>query len=567
MTMARPHRTHEVLNQPPPLAGYNVFGQDRGLRDALDSQGAPWAAQGLEELGALAGSAQANEWGAAANQNPPVLDAFDRYGNRVDEIRFHPAWHELMRVAISRRLHSLPYVSDRQGASVARAASFFVWSQAEAGHGCPIAMTHAGISALRAAPEVAAEWEPKLTSATYDPRYLPAEAKSGAICGMAMTEKQGGSDVRAGTSTAEAAGAQGEFLITGHKWFCSAPMSDLLLVLAQAKAGLTCFAVPRFTPDGAKNAVHIQRLKDKLGNRSNASGEIEMDGAWGRLVGEEGRGTKTIIDMVNRTRLDSAVGSAAGMRLCAAQVAHHAAHRAAFGKLLADQPLMRNVLADMAVESEAATLTVLRLARAFEEAPVGSAGVTRGGSAPGSGGGAEAAFARLATPVVKYWVTKRWPALAAEAIESLGGNGYVETSELARAFRESPVNSIWEGSGNVVCLDVARALRRDPGSAEAFVAELELASGRDERLDELVAELSKELASPPPEDGLRRLVGRMAVALQASLLVRHSPGYVADAYLSSRVSSRFGQPAAEYGTLPPGVDFARIIERATPRLA
>jgi putative acyl-CoA dehydrogenase len=426
-----------------------------------------------------------------------------------------------------------------------------VWSQVEAGHTCPVTMTYAVVPALRAQPELSAAWEPRFTAGVYDSRYRPAAEKAGALAGMAMTERQGGSDVRANRTRAEPAGARGpgqEYRLTGTKWFCSAPMGDAFCVLAQAPGGLSCFLLPRWLPDGTRNAFALQRLKDKLGNRSNASSEVEFDAAAAWLVGEEGRGVPTIIEMVAHTRLDCVVGSAAGMRLGVAQATHHAAHRRAFGKPLADAPLMRNVLADLALESEAATLLALRLAGAYDRASRGDAEA--------------AAFRRLVTAVAKYWVCKRAPGHAAEALECLGGNGYVEDSGMPRLFRESPLNGIWEGSGNVICLDVLRALRRDPGCAEALLAEIAVARGADRHLDAALADLARELADPTDlEWRARRLVERMALALQASLLVRYGAPAAADAFCATRLG---GDAGHAYGTLPPGADTGAIVERARP---
>jgi putative acyl-CoA dehydrogenase len=544
---ARP--THEVLNQPPPLEGYDLFRADRALAEGLAREGAGWAVERMQRLGELAGG-EALRWGVDANTHPPVLRTHDRYGHRIDEVEFHPAWHALMRIAVEHELHALPWRDPRPGAHVARAALFFVMGQVEAGHGCPISMTYSAVPALRRQPELAAEWEARFTSTDYDPRMIPACQKRGALCGMAMTEKQGGSDVRANTTRAEPISGRGpgaEYALTGHKWFCSAPMCDAFLVLAQAERGLSCFLLPRWLADGTRNRFHIQRLKDKLGNRSNASSEVEFERAWARMLGEEGRGVPTIIEMVNHTRLDCVIGSSAAMRQAVAQATHHAAHRSAFGRLLADQPLMRNVLADLCVESEAATATMLRLARAYDEGGAGETGRR---------------FARIATAVGKYWVCKRGPALVAEALECLGGNGYVEESMMPRLYREVPLNSIWDGSGTVMCLDVLRAMSRGPEVVDAFFAEVDLARGADRRLDAFVSRLRDDLADfEAVEARARRLVERMALALQGSLLVRHGDPAVADAFTASRLA---GDHGLAFGTLPAGVDFARIIERARP---
>ncbi|MFN2543289.1 MAG: isovaleryl-CoA dehydrogenase [Actinomycetota bacterium] len=540
--------THEVANQPPPLADYNVVEQDAALREALEREGAAWAAERVRAVGEIAGSARAIEWGFQANEHPPRLRTHDRYGNRIDEVEFHPAWHSLLDVAVEHELHAGPWRDPRPGAHVARAAAFYALTQAEGGFGCPISMTYAAVPALRANPELAAEWEPRFLSTVYDRRFIPGPEKNGALCGMAMTEKQGGSDVRANTTRAQPVG-EGAYEITGHKWFCSAPMCDAFLVLAQAPEGLTCFLLPRWTPDGLRNRFHLQRLKDKLGNRSNASSEVEFDRALAWRIGDEGRGVPTIIEMVNHTRLDCIIGSAAGMRLGVAQATHHAAHRAAFGRRLAEQPLMQSVLADLAIESEAATATALRLARAYDEAAAGDRDARL--------------FVRLATAVSKYWICKRGPMHAAEALECLGGNGFVEDSGMPRLYRESPLNSIWEGSGNVICLDVLRAMARSPESVELFFAEVNGAAGADPRLDAFVTDLTGRLGDVD-EARARSVVERMALALQASLLVRHAPPAVANAFVASRVA---GQGGRAFGTLPAGLDLEAIVERATPRVA
>ncbi len=536
--------THEVLNQSPPLADYNLFREDRALVEALRREGGGWAEARADRLGALAGG-EPIVWGSQANANPPILRTHDRFGHRIDEVEFHPAWHQLLQLAVSEECHALPWREARPGAHVARAALFYLMAQVEAGHTCPISMTYAVVPALSAQPELAGQWVPRLTSTVYDRRMMPAPEKNGALCGMAMTEKQGGSDVRANTTWARPLGGRGpgaEYEITGHKWFCSAPMCDVFLVLAQVEGGLSCFLLPRWRPDGTRNAFHIQRLKDKLGNRSNASSEVEFDGAWARMLGEEGRGVRSIIEMVNHTRFDCAVGSAAAMRQAVAQATHHAAYRSAFGKRLADQPLMRNVLADLCIESEAATATVMRLARAYDEA--------------------QRHFARLATAVAKYWICKRGPAVVGEALESVGGNGYVEESMMPRLYREAPLNSIWEGSGNVICLDVLRAFAREPESVEAFFGEIDLARGAEPRLDAFVRRLRDDIARPEAlEARARVLVERLALALQGSLLVRHGDPSVTEGFVASRLA---GDHGLAFGTLPAGVNCERIVERARP---
>ncbi|WP_028798108.1 acyl-CoA dehydrogenase family protein [Streptomyces purpureus] len=540
--------THTVTNQAPPLVGYDVFAADRALTEAVERHLAPevlpQAQEELTELGRAAGSAQAQEWGFLANENPPKLRTHDRYGHRIDEVEFHPAWHRLLGRAVSAGLTG---AWARPGGHVRRAAGFLVWTQVEAGHGCPLSMTHAAVPALRADPELAAEWEPRLTSPVYEEGLRPAAEKGGVLFGMGMTEKQGGSDVRANTTVAKPLDAAGEYVLTGHKWFCSAPMSDGFLVLAQAPGGLTCFLVPRVLADGTRNAFAIQRLKDKLGNRSNASSEVEFAGTWARRVGEEGRGVRTIIEMVAATRLDCVIGSAALMRQAVAQAAHHAAYRSAFGGLLIDKPLMRNVLADLALESEAATVLAMRLAAAYD-------------TVEESGSEQERAFLRLAVPTAKYWVTKRCTPVTAEALECLGGNGYVEESGMPRLLRESPLNSIWEGSGNVQALDVLRALQREPRALDAFLREVGQARGADHRLDGAIKALLTELADL---DGIearaRRLVERMALVLQGSLLVHWAPPEVADAFCASRLGGDWG---AAFGTLPHTLDLASVVERA-----
>ena len=527
-------------NQPPPLAGHDLFAENRPLAEALAREGAGWAAERCSELGRLL-TGRPLEWGRLANENPPKLRTHDRFGERIDEVEFHPAWHELMRLSVGHGLHALSWTEPREGAHVARAALFTLVSQIEPGHGCPISMTHAAVPALRAfAPHLAAEWEPLLTSSEYDFGLRPAAAKQGVLCGMAMTERQGGSDVRVNTTTARPLGGD-EYALDGEKWFCSAPMSDAFLVLAQAPGGLSCFLLPRVLRDGTRNGFRLQRLKDKLGDRANASSEVALEGAWARLVGEEGRGVRTILEMVVHTRLDCVLGTAAGMREGVEQATHHAAHRVAFGKLLADQPLMRGVLADLCVESEAATVTAMRLARAYDRRAAGDE--------------REAAFARIATAVAKYWICKRGPAHAAEALECVGGSGYVEESVLPRVYRQAPLLSIWEGSGNVVCLDVLRSLQRAPETAEVLLDEIRLAD------EPRATALAERALAEADERSARLVVERLALALQASLLVRHAPGAVADAFCATRLG---GEASLAYGTLPPGVDAAAIVERHRP---
>ncbi|MFD0141650.1 MULTISPECIES: acyl-CoA dehydrogenase family protein [unclassified Streptomyces] len=536
-------RTHEVTNQAPPLVGHDVA-EDPVLLEGVRREGAGWYVDDLHRIGRRTGSEEVQRWAEEANRYEPVLRTHDRYGHRVDEVDFHPSYHALMEVAVGEGLAGAPWADDRPGVHVARAAGFMVWSSAEAGHGCPVSMTYAVVPALRHSPELAAQYVPLLTSREYDPVLRAPGAKRGLLAGMGMTEKQGGTDVRANTTTAVPS-ADGSWRLRGHKWFTSAPMNDLFLVLAQAPGGLSCFLVPRVLPDGGRNTFRIQRLKDKLGNRSNASSEPEFDDTVAWLVGEEGKGVRTIIDMVTMTRLDCILGSASGTRAALAQAAHHARHRSVFGAKLIDQPLMRNVLADLALESEAATTLALRVAGAADRAHRGDAG--------------ERAFLRLATAVGKYWVCKRQPAAVAEALECLGGNGYDEASGMPRLYREAPLNGIWEGSGNVNALDVLRALLREPESLEAFRAEVEAAAGADARLDAAWREVLGELARPEDAElRARRLVERLALVLQGSLLVRHAPAPVADAFCASRLA---GDRGLAFGTLPAGTDLASVVER------
>ncbi|MEW2354778.1 acyl-CoA dehydrogenase family protein [Spirillospora sp. NPDC029432] len=538
--------THQVFNQVPPLAGHDAA-DDRALLDGIEREGAGWALEDVHALGRLAGTEQAQEWGRLADEHPPVLRTHDRYGHRIDEVEFHPAWHELMRTAVEHGLHGAPWADSRTGAHVARAAKFYTW-RVDAGHGCPISMTYAAVPALRQSPELAARFEPLLARPVYDFGLREPAGKDGLLAGMSMTEKQGGSDVRANTTEAAPA-ADGTYRLRGHKWFTSAPMCDLFLTLAQAPGGLTCFLVPRVLPDGTLNPMRLMRLKDKLGNRSNASSEVEYEDAVAWRVGDEGRGVRTIIEMVNMTRLDCVIGAAAGMRQGVTTAAHHASHRKAFGAYLIDQPLMRNVLADLAIESEAATTLMLRLAGATDRSVRGDA--------------AETAFKRLGLAVSKYWVCKRWPAHAAESLECLGGNGYVEESGMPRLFRESPLNSIWEGSGNVAALDVLRAMAKEPQTVEALFAEIDAAAGADARLDAAIGEVKASLADVATiELRARRVVERLALALQGSILVRYGHPAVADAFCATRFGGDWGHA---FGTLPPGLDLAPIIDRATPK--
>jgi putative acyl-CoA dehydrogenase len=516
---ASPSPRHDVLNQSVPFEDVNLFESDLALREALEREGAGWAVDRARDTGAVAGSAEAAEHGRRAERNEPRLITHDRFGHRVDQVDLDPSWHWLLRGAVEREIHALPWRDPRPGAHVARAALELLWTHANAGVMCPVSMTYSAVPALRRSPELAAEWEPRLTLPDYE---------RGALCGMAMTEKQGGSDVRANTTRAEPVG-DGWWELTGHKWFCSYPPCDIFLVLAQAPAGLSCFVLERGP------GMEFQRLKDKLGTRSLPSSEVEFRGAAARLLGEEGRGVATIIEMVTHTRLDCVIGSACGMRRGVAEAVWHARHRSAFGRRLAEQPLMSNVLADVAVESEAATATALRLARAYDEE--------------------DNALRRFATAVLKYWICKRATPHAAEALECLGGNGYVEESPMPRLLRDAPLNGIWEGSGNVMSLDVLRALAREPEGLPAFLAECELARGADARLD---AHLDS-LVPPADEWSARRGVEDLALAFQASLLVRFAPPAVADAFCAGRLGEARGRA---FGTLPRGVDGEAIVERA-----
>jgi len=541
-------------NQPPPLQGLNTFETDLALCEALEREGGGWARDRVSELGAICADPEWIERGVAANQNPPLLKTFNRFGDRIDEVSFHPAWHELLALGVHHGLHALPWQDPRPGAHVARAALFIQLAQIEAGVGCPLSMTYSALPTLRAQPELAAVWEPRLLSSQYEPGLDLTNTKTSALAGMAMTEKQGGSDVRANLTTARPLigegllGGGGEYLLDGHKWFCSAPMCDIFLVLAQAPGGLTCFLVARVLPDGTRNPFHLQRLKDKLGNRSNASAEIEFIQTWAQIVGEEGRGVATIIEMVGHTRLDCVIGASAAMRQGVAQATWHAAHRCAFGSALIDQPLMTNVLADLCIESEAATATAMRLARAYDEA---------------SDSPQEADFKRVATAVGKYWTCKRAPGHAAEALECLGGNGFVEESVMARVFRESPLGSIWEGSGNVQCLDVLRALSRTPETVDAFLEEVGLGAGADARLDAAIANLKDQFSDlENVQTRSRRIVEQMAKTLQGSLLVRYGDADVADAFCASRLGADGG---LAYGTLPPTINAKAIVERHLPK--
>jgi putative acyl-CoA dehydrogenase len=541
-----------ATNQAPLLVGHNVVTSDRALVEAVTRHASAEVVDDLVDVGAEAGTAEARDHGLLANEHHPVLKPYDRYGNRIDEVEFHPSWHWLMQRAVGHGLAAAPWEQQEAGAPhahVRRAAGFMAWSHTEPGHGCPISMTYAAVPALRADDALAKEWTPLLASRAYDPGVRLASTKRGALAGMGMTEKQGGSDVRANVTEARPTSVDGEYTLHGHKWFTSAPMNDVFLVLAQAPGGVTCFVVPRVLADGTRNRIDVVRLKDKLGNRSNASSELELDGTVGLRLGDEGRGVRTIIEMVAATRLDCVLGSTSLMRRAVNEATWHTAHRSAFGSLLADKPLMQNVLADLAVEAEAATALAIRLAAAVD--------------APGDPH--EAALRRIGLPLAKFWVCKRTPALVAEALECLGGNGYVEESGLPLLYREAPLNSVWEGSGNVNALDVLRALGREPEVLDAWITEVGRARGGDARLDRAIEEtlglIGSLLGDPGQlEVNARRLAMRMAVVLQGSLLVRHAPTEVADVFCASRLGTAYD---GVFGTLDGG-DLRAIVERATP---
>jgi putative acyl-CoA dehydrogenase len=544
--------THEVFNQAPPFADVNLYACDPALREAVEREGAGWAGAGLDALGARLGSAESLALGDLANAHPPTLRAFDAQGRRIDEVQFHPAWHALLGQMIAEGAHAAPWDTPRAGAQVARAAQYLLFGQVENGTQCPVTMTYASVPALRQQPAIAARWLPKILSRQYDPRALPVAQKTGALVGMGMTEKQGGTDVRANTTTATLVDdSEGRYSIVGHKWFFSVPHADAHLILARvapggpASSSLSCFFVPRFLDDGSRNAIRIQRLKDKLGNCSNASGEVEFCEASGWMIGAPGRGIPTILEMGSHTRLDCVLGSAGIMRAALCHALHHARGRAAFGRMLADQPLMQNVLADLALESEAATAFALRLARCFDEKddPV------------------QAMLGRLLTPAGKYWICKRAPGFCFEAMEVIGGNGYVEEGPLARRYREAPVNSIWEGSGNVMCLDLLRAIGKAPGGAHAaLAAELAPAAERDPALARYAGALLAELATESANEyGARALAERVVTAVQGALLVLHAPKVVSEAFVQSRIAVH---PGGAYGRLPAGIDCGAILARA-----
>ncbi|CAM5999232.1 unnamed protein product [Sphagnum balticum] len=542
-------KTHEVSNQSQPLVDYNLFTTNLALQEAVEREGAGWAAPALKDYGALLGSEEMVENGRLANKYPPQLQLFDRFGNRRDEVDFHPAWHAMMSTAVAQGLHASPWAHPKEGAHVARAAAVMMHVQIEAGSQCPITMTYGSVPTISKRQDIADIWLPKIFSSTYDQRLVPVNMKKGALIGMGMTEKQGGSDVRSNTTTAKLiAGSNGEYEIVGHKWFLSAPMCDAFLVLAQAPKGLSCFFMPRFLPEGSKNAIHIQRLKEKLGNSANASSEVEFHGARAWLIGEEGRGVSTIIDMANYTRLDCAVASAGLMVQVVAQAINHASSRESFQNKLIAQPLMQNVLADLVLEIEGAQALAMRVARGFDRQDEES----------------ESIFRRVLTPTAKYWICKRGATVAAETMEVMGGNGYVEEGPMVRIYKEMPLNSIWEGSGNIMCLDMLRAFGKTQDTLEVVRKEWVQATGSNASLDKYAALLETDILQAQNEiveSQARRLTERLALCVSAALLVRHAPSYVADAFCASRLDRDWG---STFGTLNASVHFKEIIERGSP---
>lgn len=540
-------QTHEVFNQVPTLENYNIYKTNPVLTEAVKREGADWAEDRLSSFGEKCGSTEVMQWATQANENDPILKTHDRYGNRIDEVEFHPAWHHLLDLSVSNELHCLPWKNTKKGAHVARAALVQLLSETELGNLCPVSMTFSIVPALKVQPDISTSWLPKILSTQYDSRFIPASQKKGLLCGMGMTEKQGGSDVRANTTRAIPIGVGGpgkEYLLTGHKWFCSAPMCDVFLVLAQAAAGLSCFLLPRWTPEGKRNHFQIQRLKDKLGNRSNASSEVEFNQAWALLIGEEGRGVSTIIEMVNHTRLDCIIASAGMMHQSVVRAIHHATHRSVFGKKILDQPLMQNVLADLSLEAEAAMVLMMRLARSFDEKATKEE---------------EALINRIITPIAKFWICKRTPNFVYEALECHGGNGYVEESIMPRIYREAPLYSVWEGSGNVICLDVLRAIKKEPMAIPALLSELDKAKGMNAQFDSFTITLAKDLKDVAQNEfHARYMVERLALALQAALVLQYSPSYVSEAFCASRLSESLGKV---YGTLTVKTDCKAIIGR------
>jgi putative acyl-CoA dehydrogenase len=543
--------THEVFNQSKPLSEYNLYKTNIALQEAVEREGGGWAHRNLQSWGEQLGKAELYEQAGLANKNEPVLKLFDRFGNRVDQVDFHPAYHKIMANAVKQGIHSAPWSDPKPGAHVARAAATMLQVEIESGTQCPTTMTYGSVPTIAKRQDIAKIWLPKIYSREYDPSFKPVTEKTGALIGMAMTEKQGGSDVRANTTRATATGsATDPYNLVGHKWFMSAPMCDAFLVVAQTKSGPSCFFVPRWLPDGSKNAIRIQRLKEKLGNKSNASSEVEFENASGFLIGEEGRGIPVIIDMATYTRLDCALGSSGLMRQVVAQALNHASFRQTFGKKLVEHELMQNVLADLILESEGAIALAMRTARAFDNPDKEE----------------EKAFKRIVTPAAKYWICKRAPSLGVEAMEVMGGNGYTEDGVMARPYREMPVNSIWEGSGNVMCLDVLRAIAKSPESVELIKNEWRRAKGANEVLDRYADQLERDLTATiksPEERGARGLTERLALCVTGAILVQHAPNAVSDAFCASRLERNWGD---SFGTLDPSAKLTEIIERGMPIL-
>ena len=544
--------THEVFNQPTPLENYNAYESDAALKHWMATFNGDFAKADVSQYGHHVGH-ELIEAGFLANQNKPEFHSHDRFGKRIDVAKFHPAYHQLMRTAIEAGAHSLPWTTHKKGAHVARAAMEYLHNQADSGSGCPLTMTFAAVPAIKTTPSLAKDWLPKITARHYDERNIPWFEKEGVTIGMAMTEKQGGSDVRANTTKAMPidglkTGSGEAYELVGHKWFCSAPMCDAFLVLAQTEKGLSCFLLPRWRPDGSKNQMEIQRLKNKLGNISNASSEVEFRGAYAQMVGDEGRGVPAIIEMVSMTRFDCMVGSSSLMRAATAQAIHHTSGRSVFGKNLHEQVLMQNVLADLAIESEAALAISMRVGNALDNMHDEQQNL----------------FARVATAIGKYWICKRAPNHAYEAMECLGGVGYVEENIMPRLYREAPVNAIWEGSGNVQCLDVLRAMNKEPKVVEAYLTELASAQGLDKRFDTFLNGLKDEFVDLSTlEYRSRTVVEKLALGLQASVLLKDGDAHVAEGFVASRIHKPAG---LNYGTLPTGVNCKAIIERAKPLL-
>jgi putative acyl-CoA dehydrogenase len=543
------YATHEVHNQAGALANYNAYAADTALTEATRVFGAGWAEEKLKRTGEIVGSEKVQQLARAANRHLPELRTHDRFGNRADVIEFHPAYHELMRLIYETETHSFAWTNARTGAQVARGVMSYLWNQGENGICCPMGMTFSAVPALRHTQSLYDEWTPHFLRAAYDERPIYAKQKKGITVGMAMTEKQGGSDLRATITTARPAtpkrGAGAEYLITGHKWFFSVPMSDIFLTLAQTEKGLSAFLATGWMPDGSRNRLKLQRLKDKCGNKSNASSEVEFYDLHAVMLGEEGRGIRALIEMAHVTRLDFAIGSSGLMRQALSQALHHVSNRRAFQRSLVDLPIMRNVVADLSVESEAMMWLSMRLAAALDHEHQDRA---------------EGLLSRICTPIAKYWACKRAPQFVVEALECHGGNGFIADHLMERLYREAPLNGIWEGTGNVICLDVLRAMQREPETVTVFLDEVRKAKGANARLDAFTDEVERRLQKLSEfEPVARRIVEMMAFALQASLLLRHSSPAVADAFCATRLDGDWGQA---FGTLPKGVDTQAIVDRA-----